>query len=148
LDPLSEAAEAERLLLQNSKESSSSASGDSALTPSKIASALLSLEPNVSLCGDSVFVDRIAHAPRPLLPTSSVMSKFGDSIAWQLEIGKPGNLTTLRAVELPFEEGSSDRVTRRPLPKRNEVEIRVYAAGVNFRDVLKALGLFLWFGMK
>ncbi|HEY7509709.1 MAG TPA: SDR family NAD(P)-dependent oxidoreductase, partial [Vicinamibacteria bacterium] len=51
--------------------------------------------------------------------------------AVELEIARPGILDELRVVE----------ASRRP-PARGEVEIEVHAAGVNFRDVLKALGAY------
>ncbi|KAK2944744.1 putative Long-chain-fatty-acid--AMP ligase FadD26 [Blattamonas nauphoetae] len=99
-------------------------------------------ETNVAFSSHRMYFDRVVHASRPLVPVPTVMAKFGDDIAWRLEIGKPGNLQTLRAVQLPYDTETCDPSTKRPLPKDDEVELRVYASGVNFRDVLKSLGLY------
>ena len=44
------------------------------------------------------------------------------------------------------EKGSLENIVQRPMVRRkpatNEVEVRVHAAGLNFRDVLNALGLY------
>ena len=61
---------------------------------------------------------------------------------YRLETSKPGILRNLGLHETP-----------RPDPSADEIEIRVKAGGVNFRDVMKALGTYpgnpidlLWFG--
>ena len=55
-----------------------------------------------------------------------------DTLPFRLEIPTPGVLDNLRLKE----------VQRRP-PGDDEVEIRIYAAGVNFRDVMLSMGLLL-----
>lgn len=52
-----------------------------------------------------------------------------DAERFHLQIGKPGRLSTLKFHEI-----------RRQPPQRGEVEIQVLAAGLNFKDVLKATG--------
>ncbi len=67
---------------------------------------------------------RLTRRPAPAIPSS------GDE-AVQLQVGTPGLLETLRLVPVP----------RRP-PGPREVEIRVTAAGLNFRDVMRAMGVY------
>jgi len=66
----------------------------------------------------------------------------GDVVPFQLQTHGPGILSNLALHE-----------TARTAPGPNEVEVRVRAAGINFRDVMKALGTHpgnpvdrLWFG--
>jgi thioester reductase-like protein len=66
----------------------------------------------------------------------------GSLIPFRLETDKPGILANLQWHE-----------TRRRAPEPGEIEIRVRAGGINFRDVMKALGTYpgnpvdvLWFG--
>ncbi|HVE82358.1 MAG TPA: beta-ketoacyl synthase N-terminal-like domain-containing protein, partial [Myxococcales bacterium] len=81
-------------------------------------------EPQVALRGGARFVARLVQRPpgeRPRIPA-------GDR-SWRLEIGAVGQLDQLAMVE----------VDRRP-PGPGEVELEVEAAGLNFIDVLTALG--------
>jgi len=66
----------------------------------------------------------------------------GSVTPYRLQTDKPGVLANLALHE-----------TRRPAPVPDEIEIRVHAGGINFRDVMKALGThpgrpddLLWFG--
>lgn len=72
----------------------------------------------------------------------SALGNDGSVIPFRLETSKPGILTNLAWNE-----------TRRRAPGPGEIEIRVRAGGINFRDVMKALGTYpgnpsdvLWFG--
>ena len=57
--------------------------------------------------------------------------KDGEVLPYRLQIDKPGILTNL----------SLNETTRRD-PESQEIEIQVKAGGINFRDVMKALGMY------
>jgi mycoketide-CoA synthase len=82
-----------------------------------LARELSASEPAVAFRGGRRFVARLVRRESPVGPR-------------QLEIGEPGQLSSLRLRPL----------TRRP-PEPGEIEIEVRAAGLNFRDVLGALGM-------
>ncbi|WP_394846829.1 SDR family NAD(P)-dependent oxidoreductase [Pendulispora brunnea] len=84
-------------------------------------------EDQVALRGDAVFVARLQ---RQTLPETirQRLEPAGDR-PYRLEIGTPGQTDTLRLAPL----------TRTP-PGSGEVEIAVETAGLNFLDVLSALG--------
>ena len=63
--------------------------------------------------------------------SSSVLMEFPDAESFRLDISRPGNLDNLML------RGGS-----RSAPQRGEVEIRVNAAGLNFRDVMNAAGVY------
>lgn len=65
------------------------------------------------------------------LPQQTKTQSFGGEVPLRLEVGTPGLLNTLHFVE--------DKRMQVPL-KSNEIEIRSKAVGLNFRDVLIALG--------
>ncbi len=75
------------------------------------------------------FVARLVRSSEPTRPGGARTPTAGQSR--QLVIGSRGNLDALT-----FE------ATRRRAPAAGEVEIRVRAAGLNFRDVLNALGAY------
>ena len=75
------------------------------------------------------YVSRLA--PRGQKISSSVLMEFPDAESFRLEISRPGNLDNLVL------RGSS-----RTAPQAGEVEIRVNAAGLNFRDVMNAAGVY------
>lgn len=79
-------------------------------------------ECEVARRGDRRFAARLAPAPAPAVPE-------GDN--YGLEPSSTGNLDALGLVP-----------TSRRAPEPGEVEIAIVAAGVNFRDVLNALGMF------
>ena len=70
------------------------------------------------------------------------MDRDGTLTPYRLQIGKPGVLTNLTLNETP-----------RPAPGPDQIEVQVAAGGINFRDVMKALGMYpgnpvdvKWFG--
>jgi acyl transferase domain-containing protein/acyl-CoA synthetase (AMP-forming)/AMP-acid ligase II/acyl carrier protein len=69
--------------------------------------------------------------PRAPKTTSAAVLDVPDAESFRLDISRPGNLDNLLL------RGSS-----RPEPKPGEVEIRVNAAGLNFRDVMNAAGVY------
>ena len=83
------------------------------------------IEPEVALRGDQRQVRRLRH----FQPQTSGMAS--DPPAYSLEIGQTG-----RTDSLEF-RGSS-----RAAPGPGEVEIEVAAAGLNFRDLMKVLGIY------
>ncbi|MFJ3498767.1 SDR family NAD(P)-dependent oxidoreductase [Streptomyces sp. NPDC086091] len=88
--------------------------------------ALASGEPEIAVRGGTAFVPRLArataHAELPL-PT--------DESAWRLDIVEKGTLEGLALLPVAREELGAGRV-----------RVAVRAAGVNFRDVLNALGMY------
>ncbi|MFC8129716.1 SDR family NAD(P)-dependent oxidoreductase [Streptomyces sp. NPDC057302] len=85
-------------------------------------------EPQVALRGDRVFVPRWARATEP-----AELAGPDGTPAWRLVGGRTGTLDAVTAVAceevlLPLEPG--------------QVRIAVHTAGVNFRDVLIALGMY------
>ncbi|AKT40597.1 type I polyketide synthase [Chondromyces crocatus] len=91
-------------------------------------------EHEVALRGTSRHVARFRHAPpRPLQPLTQLEPVEGRP--FRLEIEPPGVL-----------DGLELRPVARRAPGPGEVEIAVEAAGLNFVDVLKALGIYP--GMK
>ncbi|HEV3143346.1 MAG TPA: polyketide synthase dehydratase domain-containing protein, partial [Gemmataceae bacterium] len=87
---------------------------------------------------------RLGRVRAEELPARSfeAVRPHGEIIPYRLQTGKPGILTNLSL---------NETVRREPGP--NEIEIRVRAGGINFRDVMKALGTYpgnpidlLWFG--
>ena len=69
--------------------------------------------------------------PRAPKVSSDAVLEFPDADSFRLDISRPGNLDSLLL------RGTS---RREPLP--GEVEIRVNAAGLNFRDVMNAAGVY------
>lgn len=80
-------------------------------------------EPEVAIRGSERHVLRVRRG-------GAGVSRVDPEAAWRLETPRPGRLD-----ELVPREASR----RNPAP--DEVEIRVYAAGLNFKDVLKGLGV-------
>ncbi|WP_414581134.1 SDR family NAD(P)-dependent oxidoreductase [Scytonema sp. PCC 10023] len=85
-------------------------------------------EDEIALRGAARYVHRLM--PVSLKDIATVEKKQVSSQPFRLEISKPGILDnlTLRAIS-------------RPLPGLGEVEIQVCAAGLNFKDVAKAMNL-------
>ena len=69
--------------------------------------------------------------PRAQKPSNAAVLDVPDSESFRLDISRPGNLDNL------FLRGTS-----RPEPQAGEVEIRVNSAGLNFRDVMNAAGVY------
>jgi acyl transferase domain-containing protein/acyl carrier protein/2-polyprenyl-3-methyl-5-hydroxy-6-metoxy-1,4-benzoquinol methylase len=84
-------------------------------------------EDEVALRGDARYVHRLKPVS---LKDIAIEKKQVSSQPFRLEISKPGILEnlTLQAIE-------------RPLPGLGEVEIQVCAAGLNFKDVMAAMGM-------
>ena len=93
---------------------------------------------------DKRHVLRLGRVAAEELPvrTRNAVQPDGTVVPYRLQTSKPGVLTNLSLNE-----------TRRRDPGPNDIEIRVRAGGINFRDVLKALAMhpgnpidLLWFG--
>jgi acyl transferase domain-containing protein/acyl-CoA synthetase (AMP-forming)/AMP-acid ligase II/NADPH:quinone reductase-like Zn-dependent oxidoreductase/NAD(P)-dependent dehydrogenase (short-subunit alcohol dehydrogenase family)/acyl carrier protein len=69
--------------------------------------------------------------PRAPKLSSGTLLDIPDADSFRLDISRPGNLDNLLL-----------RGTSRPEPQPGEVEIRVNAAGLNFRDVMNAAGVY------
>ncbi len=69
--------------------------------------------------------------PRAQKSTSGTLLEIPEADSFRLDISRPGNLDNLLL-----------RRTSRPEPQPGEVEIRVNAAGLNFRDVMNAAGVY------
>ncbi len=92
-----------------------------------------SAEDEVALRGSERFVRRMVRASTAELEETAASSRLlpaADGHAFTLEIGKIGSLDSLRF-----------RAIERRKPARGEVEIRIGMASLNFKDVLKVMGL-------
>jgi len=101
-------------------------------------------EQEIAYRGDDRYVRRIHRVKAEELPplTRNAVQPDGTVLPYRLQINKPGILTNL----------SLNETTRRS-PDAGEIEIQVKAGGINFRDVMKALGMYpgnpvdlKWFG--
>ncbi|MBZ0285292.1 MAG: SDR family NAD(P)-dependent oxidoreductase [Anaerolineae bacterium] len=72
------------------------------------------------------YAARLAHSGLGNIPVSVLPSE-----PWRVEIGQKGTLDSLRFATMG-----------RRQPGAGEVEIRVYATGLNFKDVLNTLGMY------
>ncbi|WP_461025362.1 SpnB-like Rossmann fold domain-containing protein, partial [Streptomyces heilongjiangensis] len=88
--------------------------------------ALASGEPEVALRSGTVFAPRLVRAD-----TSRALPIPADASAWRLDIVEKGTLEGLAL--RPVDQGELGE---------GEVRVSVRAAGVNFRDVLNALGMY------
>jgi len=75
------------------------------------------------------YVARLVPHGRKL--SSDVLMEFPDAESFRLDISRPGNLDNLVL-----------RGASRTPPRAGEVEIRVNSAGLNFRDVMNAAGVY------
>ncbi len=101
---------------------------DSDQPPSAVlARALATDEPQLAIRDDVALVARLARAD-----SGSVLAPPPGVSQWRLQVGDEGTLEDLRMVEVP--EATA------PL-RPGEVRIAVRAAGLNFRDVVVALGM-------
>ncbi|MFE9882817.1 SDR family NAD(P)-dependent oxidoreductase [Streptomyces sp. NPDC005784] len=90
--------------------------------------ALATGEPQLALRRGTVHAPRLAR-----VPSGTRLTPPADSLAWRMDIEDKGTLDNLTlvadpAVEAPLEPG--------------QVRVAVRAAGLNFRDVLNALGMY------
>ena len=91
--------------------------------------SLNSAEREVAFRKGKRYVARLV--PRGTKISSGAVLEVPESDSFRLDISRPGNLDNLQL------RGSSRRD-----PKPGEVEIRVNAAGLNFRDVMNAAGVY------
>jgi acyl transferase domain-containing protein/NAD(P)-dependent dehydrogenase (short-subunit alcohol dehydrogenase family)/acyl carrier protein len=87
-------------------------------------------EPALALRSGRALVPRLTHAP-DVLSTESFSATVPSDSPYQLRLGTADTLDGLRYQKL-----------MRQAPEAGEIEIQVHAAGLNFSDVLKALGLY------
>ncbi|MEU7857487.1 SDR family NAD(P)-dependent oxidoreductase [Nonomuraea sp. NPDC049141] len=92
-----------------------------------IAAAALSGEPQLVLREGAVLAARLAHAP------DAGLTPPADAATWRMDSRAKGTLDGLAFVDAP--EAAA------PL-KPGEIRIALRAAGMNFRDVLNALGMY------
>lgn len=101
-------------------------------------------EPEVAFRGDGRYVRRVHRVKSDDLPPrkEQAVAADGSITPYRLQIDKPGILTNLSLNE-----------TSRRAPEPGEIEVLVKAGGINFRDVMKALGIYpgqpvdlKWFG--
>jgi acyl transferase domain-containing protein/acyl-CoA synthetase (AMP-forming)/AMP-acid ligase II/NADPH:quinone reductase-like Zn-dependent oxidoreductase/NAD(P)-dependent dehydrogenase (short-subunit alcohol dehydrogenase family)/acyl carrier protein len=91
--------------------------------------SLPSTEREVAFRKKTRYVARLVPRAPKLL--NSALLDVPDADSFRLDISRPGNLENLLL-----------RGTSRPEPRPGEVEIRVHAAGLNFRDVMNAAGVY------
>jgi thioester reductase-like protein len=101
-------------------------------------------ELEVAYRGGRRYANRLHRVRTSELPrrTRPAVDQQGRLAPYRLQIDKPGMLGNLSLNE-----------TRRIDPGPDEIEVRVHAGGINFRDVMKALGMYpgnpvdlKWFG--
>ena len=105
---------------------------------SALSQELLSGDPDdqVALRGNQRFVPQLVNSidalasPRENTSASADRRTVPTDNVFRLQLTEPGNLDELALREAPAEE-----------PGPGEIKIRVYAAGLNFVDVLRALGV-------
>ncbi|HZT80840.1 MAG TPA: SDR family NAD(P)-dependent oxidoreductase, partial [Gemmataceae bacterium] len=88
-------------------------------------------EDEVALRGTERFVHRFLPAPPSQKPGFLEKPGFCEATPYRLTTRRPGTL-----------DGLTLQTLRRRPPGPGEVEIEVFAAGLNFSDVMKALGLY------
>jgi thioester reductase-like protein len=90
------------------------------------------------------YINRLRQIKLDALPPlqSNAIQPDGETLPFRLQINQPGQLSNL----------SLNEITRK-IPEPEEIEVWVQSGGLNFRDVLKALGLYpgnpddlLWLG--
>jgi len=89
-------------------------------------------EEEIAFRGDVRYIHRLHRvSSKALEPTPQQRVKATENQPFHLEISKAGVLDNLTLREI-----------RRRAPGPGEVEIQVYATGLNFRDVMKATGIY------
>jgi acyl transferase domain-containing protein/acyl-CoA synthetase (AMP-forming)/AMP-acid ligase II/NADPH:quinone reductase-like Zn-dependent oxidoreductase/acyl carrier protein len=91
--------------------------------------SLPSTEREVAFRKGTRYVARLV--PRASKSSNGALLDVPEADSFRLDISRPGNLENLLL-----------RATSRPEPQPGEVEIRVNAAGLNFRDVMNAAGVY------
>ena len=101
-------------------------------------------EHELAFRGNGRYARRVHRVKPEALPgrTRNAVQEDGSVLPYRLQIDKPGILTNLSLNE-----------TSRREPEADEIEIQIKAGGINFRDVMKALGIYpgnpvdlKWFG--
>ncbi|MAS92169.1 MAG: hypothetical protein CMO55_03140 [Verrucomicrobiales bacterium] len=101
-------------------------------------------EHEIAFRGNDRLARRVHRVKGENLPprTQNAVQEDGSVLPYRLQIDKPGILTNLSLNE-----------TARREPEPDEIEIQIKAGGINFRDVMKALGIYpgnpvdlKWFG--
>ena len=100
---------------------------------SRAADAVLDVIDRPGHAADLAVREEKRHVPRlrHLSPPNPTPSSWTDSAPYRLDLDRRGDLDRLALVPAP-----------RRAPGPGEVEIRVAATGLNFRDVLNALGMY------
>ncbi|HLF78587.1 MAG TPA: SDR family NAD(P)-dependent oxidoreductase [Dehalococcoidia bacterium] len=88
-------------------------------------------EQEICFRDDARFVARVVRLPETATKTETKAASSAKQLPFNMEVARPGSLDSLVL-----------RERRRKKPGKGEVEIEVYAAGLNFRDVMKAMGLY------
>ncbi|WP_055546106.1 SDR family NAD(P)-dependent oxidoreductase [Streptomyces kanamyceticus] len=104
------------------------AEASAAALPAAVAAATAAAEPQLALRGGEAMVARLAP-----LASDGALVPPGDGTAWRLDTSGAGTLENLALLPWPAAEA--------PLAP-GQVRIEVRAAGLNFRDVLGALGMY------
>lgn len=88
-------------------------------------------EDDVALRGGSRYVHRLHRRSEKRATDDSVpLAMLGTGTAYRLEVGTSGSLEKVRFAEFA-----------RRAPGENEIELQIRATGLNFKDVLKVLGV-------
>ncbi|MGW7064430.1 SDR family NAD(P)-dependent oxidoreductase [Streptomyces sp. NPDC054904] len=96
--------------------------------PTLLTAALATGEPQFAIRRGTVHAPRLAR-----IPTTTPLTPPADGSAWRMDIEDKGTLDHLTLVPSPESEA--------PL-EAGQVRVAVRAAGLNFRDVLNALGMY------
>ena len=99
--------------------------------PAELREELLSsgMEREIAFRNGARYVARLV--PRAQKTSSGALMEFPDAESFRLDISRPGNVDNLLL-----------RAGSRLAPRPGEVEIRVNSAGLNFRDVMNAAGVY------
>lgn len=81
------------------------------------------------------FVPRLERAPQDKIPAAGQDAAVRQGKPFRLEMSTPGVMDKLTL-----------RESRRQTPGPGQIEIEVFAAALNFRDIMKALGLYPAYG--
>ena len=88
-------------------------------------------EQEVAFRGKARYVPRVVRKSTTSFAENELKRVDPDKTAFRLESGAPGMLDRLALREVPLRT-----------PGEDEVQVRILAAGLNFRDVMKALGIY------
>ncbi|QLQ35709.1 type I polyketide synthase [Micromonospora robiginosa] len=100
---------------------------DAAATPGAVPAALASGEPQLALRDGAALTPRLVRAR-----DAGVLTPPGDRQPWRLDVTEKGTLENLALLPVPVEAGA--------VPA-GHVAVEMRASGLNFRDVVLALGM-------